>query len=152
MSWMGRYRPLIEAIVLHGHLSTRMAFKPLQFGENTELTAIEWQVLEYLYEHGEEVKMANVYNRLGIPQSTFSRAASTLCELGFAEKTFTESNKKNRIVQITASGRTLYEERASLFKGSMWEKFFEKLDPISDEDLSRVIEAISIINDDMRAV
>ena len=149
MNWMGKYKPLIETLVRFGHLSSQISREPIVINEEITLNSIEWQLFEYVYEHGEDTKMANVYTRLGIPQSTFSKSITVLCSFGLVDKKTTDSNRKNKIITITPKGKELYEKHAKNMKPVLWDSFFKELEPLSEDDLQTVTRAIGIICDDM---
>ena len=49
--WMGRYRPLVAALVRHANIVQRTLSVKNETAEGICLNAQEWQVLEYIIEH-----------------------------------------------------------------------------------------------------
>ena len=110
IQWMGRYRPLVEQIVKHSHEAGRAMFRRFEFRDGIRLSAVEWQVLEYVYEHEEDEKMVHIYEHIGLAQSNFSKSVKLLCSYGLIEKYHKSTNRKNVIIRITDAGRALYDD------------------------------------------
>lgn len=65
---MGRYRPLVAALVRHTNIVQRTFSKRAPLTEGISLTAQEWQVFEYILEHQEDDSCMNcISEQLGIP-------------------------------------------------------------------------------------
>ena len=146
IEWMGRYRPLVEQLVLNSHEARRAMKKKGDLGDGIWLNAVEWQVLEYVYEHEEDEKMAHIYERIGLAQSSFSKCAKTLSDYGLIARYHKSDNRKEVIIKITDRGRKLYERFAGQLADSSWGDFFRELDALSDEDLEHVIRAMVLLN------
>lgn len=115
--WMGRYRPLVAALVHHVNCVSKQG--PPQFiYEDIYLTPNEWQVLEYIVEHREDDQhMINMSEALAIPQSSFSKLIEKLCKDGLIERYRLAGNKKNIILKPTPLAVTAYEfHTAELYK------------------------------------
>lgn len=146
-SWMGRYRPLVAALVQHGNLASKNLGKRNDIGGGILLSAQEWQIFEHVLEfHNETFSMITMSNRLGVPQSSFSRAVKRLCTLGLVEKYQAVNNRKNIILKPTDFGLKLYESNAEKLLREQFMPFFAALDPLSDEDLERCIQALEMLN------
>ena len=146
-SWMGRYRSLVAALVQHGNLAGKNVGKKNDIGDGIMLSAQEWQILEHILEyHDETCNMVTMSNRLGVPQSSFSRAVKVLCSAGLVDKYQAVNNRKNIILKPTEYGCRLYERNAARLLQEQFRPFFDMLEPISDEDLNTVIRAIEYLN------
>ena len=145
--WMGRYRPLVAALVRHSNGVMRSQSTRREYPEGICLSSTEWQVLEYIVEHeNDDDCMLFISERLSIPQSTFSKAVKTLSSLGLVDKYQMLSNKKNIILKPTKRGNEVYEERAKMIAEKNFRAFFEALEDISDKDLETMVNAINILN------
>ena len=99
---MGRYRPLIRAIVRNRNLFARAVnTKTENTGGDTSLTIQEWIVLEYVIENEDkEDSMVYIAERLGLAPSSFSKITHALCKSGLLAKYQMVGNKKNIIVSL----------------------------------------------------
>ena len=52
--WMGRYRPLVAALVKHTNVVQRAAGRTVRLSEEVSLSTQEWQVFEYILEKASE--------------------------------------------------------------------------------------------------
>ncbi len=101
IEWMGRYRPLVAALVQHVNSVSKNGVALFVY-EDIYLTPNEWQVLEYIVEHREDDEhMTNMISSLAIPQSSFSRIQKKLCSMGLIERYQMTDNKKNIILKPT---------------------------------------------------
>lgn len=144
---MGRYRSLVAALVQHGNLASKNVGKRADVGDGIMLSAQEWQIFEHILEYHEETfNMVTMSNRLGVPQSSFSRAVKVLCSAGLVDKYQAVNNRKNIILKPTEYGCRLYEQNAAKLLKEQFQPFFEMLESISDKDLTTVIKAIEYLN------
>ena len=98
---MGRYRELVAVLVQHSNITARAAAQPQELAEGVRMTSVTWQVLEYLIEHeNDDACMIHISDTLGIPQSSFSRIARQLTELGLVARYRTTANRKNVILKL----------------------------------------------------
>ena len=135
--WMGRYRPLVAALVQHSNITARAAARSNEIGEGIFLNTVSWQVLEYLIEHGDDAScMTHVHEALGIPQSSFSKIARQLTDLGLVERFRRPTNRKNVILRATPLGRELYMHQIEAMKAAGFSAFFETLDGLDDETIA----------------
>lgn len=143
LGWMGRYRELVQALTQHVNLSARDMTVKENVYEDINLTAQEWQVLEYIIEHEEDdVSMKQVSDRLEIPQSSFSKHAKYLWECGLVDKYQVEGNRKNIILKPSEQGRKLHDVYTDRLANGAFKNFFETLDGLSDKDIQVFTEAI----------
>ena len=149
VQWMGRYRPLVAELVKHTHEASRALYKKFDMGDGVCINSMEWQVLEYVYEHGEDEKMAHIYERIGLAQSSFSKCVKTLESYDLIEKYHTSKNRKNVIIKITDKGRDLYEKGSVGLAEGTWGAFFETLDGFSDEEIETLVRAMVLLNKGM---
>ena len=150
IKWMGRYRPFVAALVKHSNTVSRGSSVKIDFGSDIKLNSVEWQILEYFYEHGEVTHaMIQVSESLGIAQSSFSKCTNTLWQYGLVEKYHLADNKKNVIVRITEKGTDLYEAYFPSVQAAGWEEFFEDLAPLSDEELEILTRALNKLSTDV---
>ena len=150
--WMGRYRPLVAALVRHTNIVQRaLSAKKDITDENICLNAQEWQVLEYIIEHmNDDAHMNLISDRLGIPQSSFSKMVKALCGYGLVEKYQMTNNRKNIILRPSDAGISFYKTHSSSLMESLFSNFFAQLDAFSDEDIQQFTHALDILNDDVR--
>lgn len=142
-AWMGRYRSLIAAIVLHGNNVSRVLSSRTAMSDDVTLSQPEWQILEYLLENEQDDDCMNrISERLGIPQSSLSKAVKTLCGFGLVERFRRGRNRKNVILRATGKGRELYRAFVPVMIESSFAGFFEALEEVSDADLAAFTEAI----------
>ena len=141
---MGRYRPLIRAIVRNRNLFARAVnTKTENTGGDTSLTIQEWIVLEYVIENEDkEDSMVYIAERLGLAPSSFSKITHALCKSGLLAKYQMVGNKKNIIVRPTEEGRRFYLEHSAQLENTIFQEFFKELEGLSDEDLACVERAI----------
>ena len=148
--WMGRYRPLVAALVRHGNIAInglKHRGEPLP---GVKLSATEWQVMETVIEHQLEVtNMNRLAERIGLPQSTFSKVVSYLCGQGLVEKYQTATNRKNVILKPTELALQVYEAHSKVLEEQMFRGFFRDLDGLDDDALDTVIRALEGLNQRM---
>lgn len=142
-AWMGRYRQLIATIVLHGNNVSRVMPLRTPMLDGIALNQPEWQILEYLLENEQDDKCMNrISERLGIPQSSLSKAVKNLCRFGLVERFRQGGNRKNVILHPTEKGRELYRAFVPGMIDGCFAGFFQALDGISDADLAAFTEAM----------
>ena len=145
--WMGRYRALVAALVQHSNLVNKGITRQNVVGGGIRLSIQEWQIFEHILEHHDETfSMVTMSKRLGIPQSSFSRAVKHLCSCGLVDKYQAVNNRKNIILKPTDYGRQIYQENAGKLLEHVFGCFFEVLEPLSDQALATVTEAINTLN------
>lgn len=145
--WMGRYRPLVAALVKHTNLVQRASGRTVRLSDGLSLTVQEWQVFEYILEHQDDDSCMNhISERLGIPQSTFSKIIKYLCEQGLVDKYQTETNRKNIILRPSADGVYLYRQQTSTVGLDMFGSFFRELEGMGDEQLATFTSALEQLN------
>ena len=146
IEWMGRYRPVVAALVQHVN-SVSKSGVALYTYEDIYLTPNEWQVLEYIVEHREDDEhMANMISSLAIPQSSFSRIQKKLCSMGLLERYQMADNKKNIILKPTELALKVYEYHSDELYRIMFKPFFDELESFSDEELERFAHAIETLS------
>ena len=90
--------------------------------------------------------MNHISERLGIPQSTFSKITKYLCEQGLVDKYQTETNRKNIILRPSPDGVDLYRQQTSTVGLAMFGDFFRDLEGVSDEQLAAFTAALERLN------
>lgn len=144
--WMGRYRPLVSALVQHVNYVSR-ATSAFQIYEDIYLVPNEWQVLEYVVVHRDSNEhMNNMIHALSIPQSSFSRIQKKLCGMGLIERYQTMDNKKNIILKPTELGIKAFENHSAEMYQKLWKPFFDALEGFSDEELQTFTKALQILS------
>ena len=147
LEWMGRYRELVAALILNENIVNRSMSIRVPMHQGIGLTAQEWQTLEYLLEHeSEDDCMNRISERLGIPQSSLSKAVKNLVSFGLVERFRRSSNRKNVILRPTALGRELYLHQIDDMKASGFSAFFETLDGLDDETIAVFTQALTRLN------
>lgn len=148
--WMGRYRPLVAALVRHANINQRTAGQKTELDEKISLNAQEWQVFEYIVEHlNDDAHMNLISDRLGIAQSSFSKIVKALCSYGLVEKYQMTNNKKNIILRPSDYGLSIYAKHSSSLMESTFSAFFHQMDTFSDDEIVRITQAIDMLNDEI---
>lgn len=146
--WMGRYRDLVGAIVRHTNLRIKGINKSRHLNDNIEVNAAEWQVLEYVIEHSfDDDRMIHISDTLGIPQSSFSKIVSRLCEKNLLEKFQSVNNKKNIILKATRTGEELYRKEVNAGTTCFFQPFFNELDKLDDDTIAAFTKALNLLSD-----
>lgn len=142
--WMGRYRPLVAALVLHCNIVNKASNERMDIGDGVMLTPQEWQTLECIVEHEDSYfSMIEIARQLGIPQSSFSRIVKTLHDYKLIAKYQVAGNKKNIILRPTEFGSSLYCNRAEDPTREKFKSFFKDLESLSDKDLKIFTKALN---------
>ena len=142
-TWMGRYRELVAALVLHANVVNKGLSAKYDIGDGIILSVQEWQTMEFLVEHNDaNYSMTDVSRALGIPPSSFSRIVKTLKEHKLLERYQVSYNKKNVIIRATEYATTLYDKVDVSNSKAMLEDFFTDLNGLSDEDIKTITNAI----------
>lgn len=145
--WMGRYRPLVSALVRHTNINTKNMSNKMRLSDEIELTHQEWQVLEYIIEHeADDDRMIFISERLGIPQSSFSKTVKALCSYDLCEKYQMSGNRKNIILKPTEKGKEIYRDNSARLKNFAFQNFFDALEPLGDREIRLFIDALNILN------
>ena len=149
IEWMGRYRPVVAALVQHVNAVSKDGSVHHIF-EDVYLRPNEWQVLEYIVEHREDdAKMIHMSEALGFHQSYFSKITRTLSNLGLVERFHSEGNKKDIFLKPTDFALTVYDFHTKQSNRNYFKPFFDALESLSDEDLATVTKAITILSENM---
>jgi len=149
-NWMGRYAPLIAALIKHSNIITKNSAVKMHIYENIYLTTNAWQILEYIVDNRDQNNpMIHISEKLGIPQSSFSKVIAELCQMGLVEKYKLASNKKNIILKPTALALEAYTYHTQHSYQSYFKRFFEAMEGFSDDELERFTQAISILSKDI---
>ena len=146
--WMGRYRPFVAALVRHSNLSSRVSARRKTNEQGAiALSPNEWQALEYLLEHQDEMEnMDYISDHLGLATSTFSRLVRALEKLGLVEKYQKAGNRKDIVLRITPAGEDYYYSEVKQRVGPLFEGCFPHLGTLSDEQLEQLVLGIDHIS------
>lgn len=143
LSWMGRYRELVRALVFYSNNSNRGVMKKLSSQETPRLTQHEYQILEYVCEFEDENRiMSNISSDLGILQSNITKATKHLLELGLVERYRLPGNKKSIVLKPTEAGTSTYTLYYSREVSPVFSQFFDMLSGFSDEQISQFENAL----------
>ena len=144
---MGRYRPLVRALVQHTNTVSRTATKRREMAPGIEISSQEWQLLEYVIEHEDNIdNMNRVAEGLGIPQSCISKDTKHLCQIGLLERYKEKDNKKNIILKASQKGRAFYNDFSGRIMSKSFEVLFRELEGLSDEALAQFTHALETYN------
>ena len=150
LTWFGRYRDIVTALVYHTNCVNRSANIRENYGSGVMLTAQEWQTLETIIEHdNENLIMSDISKLLGIPLSTLSKLTKQLLSQGLVERYRIDGNRKNIILRPSKKGYLLYQEHCEAVTTPLFQRFFNKLEPLSDEQLKIISDAIIALNTEM---
>lgn len=151
--WMGRYRPLVAALVQHTNIVQRTMSAKTDIVDGIRLTPQEWQVFEYIIEHlNDDAHMNLISERLGIPQSSFSKMVKVLCGYGLIDKYQMTNNRKNIILRPSDYGLEVYARNSSSVMDSTFADFFSQLDPLGDEDIALFTQALEKLSENVSDV
>lgn len=136
LEWMGRYRDIVGKIMRHGNIYARGHSMKIEDDTGTVLSALEWQTLECILEYEDDYcNMTELAEKLGIPQSNFSKYVKTLIQEGLVERFQIKGNNKNIILKLTKKGRDYYSVRSRIIHDA-WQEAFDLLEDVSDEQLA----------------
>lgn len=145
--WMGRYRPLVAALVRHVNVISKLNedFR-IEIGDGVSIDRLSWQIIEYFVEHSDNTyNMIDISMKLGIPQSSFSKKVKQLKEYGFLDRFIAEGNKKEIFIRPTEKAIRFYKQNTIDHVSKHFFPFFEKLDRFSDEDIAAFTEALEVL-------
>lgn len=145
-AWMGRYRELIAALIYHGNNVSRTLSVRVPIRNDISLTQAEWQILECLLENEDDECMNRIAERLGIPQSSLSKAVKKLCQIELVERFRRGGNRKNVILRPTEKGRELYREHVPVIRERYYDAFFDALKECSDSEVEAVTRAVRLLS------
>lgn len=151
--WMGRYRPLVAALVRHVNVISKLNedFR-IEIGDGVSIDRLSWQIIEYFVEHSDNTyNMIDISTKLGIPQSSFSKKVKQLKEYGFLDRFIAEGNKKEIFIRPTEKAIRFYKQNTLDHVSKHFFPFFEKLDRFSDEDIAGMTEAIETLTENCKA-
>ena len=142
--WMGRYRPLVAALVLHANIVGKGLSMRSDIGDGIMLNPQEWQTLEFIVEHSDSYfSMIEISRQLGIAQSSFSRIVKILHDNKLIAKYQVAGNRKNIVLRPTEYGTRLYRNRVEHSSGSRFLQFFSELESLSDENIATFTRALN---------
>ena len=105
---------------------------------------------EYIIEYEDDMlNMSKYAERLGMPLSSFSKCIKKLVDIGLIEKYKTNQNKKEIIVRASKKGREVYTLHSKNLNHNIFNKMFEILSPLNDQDMKLVADAIKALNDSL---
>ena len=131
-----------------GSLSPRSSCTGTLRSARSRTCSIWEQIFEYIVEHRDRgFSMVEISYNLSIPPSTFSKTVKLLCAYGLVEKHQAENNRKNIFLRPTERGLQIYDEVTPTHVLPDLRRFFDALEPVSDEDLRRFVRAIKALDD-----
>lgn len=144
LSWMGRYRELVRALIYYSNSSNRGLFKKTLIPvDGVALSKPDYQILEYLCEFENENKiMADIAHDLGIIPSIVTKSTKVLVSNGLVERYRMAGNRKNIILKPTQAGREMYVKCYTRDIEKLFIPFFRALDELSDEQIRTFEKAI----------
>ncbi len=145
--WMGRYRPLIKALVLHSNMAGRAEQFKRELVPGVKLSPSQWQVFECVLEHeGERQNMIQLSNGLGMAQSTFSKTVKKLCQMGLVDRYQRVGDRKSVILRGAPGAKEAYLALVEKEVRPSFEPFFSALDSLSDDDIAAFAAALERYN------
>ena len=148
LTWMGRYRELVRSLVSFSNASNRSVIKASRGGQYG-MTQHEYQILEYICEFENENRiMADIARDLGIAPSNVTKATKNLLQWGFIQKFRLGNNKKNIILKPTEAGKECYTRSYTDRVSNVFTRFFDSLEGMSEEELSRFEDAVKLLSED----
>ena len=125
--WMGRYRPLVAALVRHVNVISKLNedFR-IEIGDGVSIDRLSWQIIEYFVEHSDNTyNMIDISMKLGIPQSSFSKKVKQLKEYGFLDRFIAQGNKKEIFIQPTERQFTFTGRIRQIMSASIFSRFLK---------------------------
>lgn len=145
--WMGKYHDLVHSLIAQTNIIAKKTPEKIYINSNDSISIFSLQILEYLIENEDSgEKMIVIANRLGIKQSTFSKAVSNLTKLKLAEKYMFANNRKDIILKPTEEGKELYNRIVEDKISSLFQPFFKELEDVDAETLGKIVKAINALN------
>ena len=145
--WMGRYREIVAALILHGNVAIRAQSNILEIADGIRLKHQHWEIFEYIVEHRDKAfNMVEISYNLSVPPSTFSKTVKLLCEYGLVEKHKENNNKKNIFLRPTDYGLRIYRKVSLSQVQPSLQPFFDALQAVSDEDLHSFSQALEVLD------
>lgn len=142
-----RYNALCKAIIKHSIIVSTGLNDKVVLNENIAITQLEWLIVETIVEQRNEFKsMIELSRMIGLPSSTFSRLVGHLQKSGLIDKYRIKNNKKNIVLRPSEQALALYEKRTVDAKEKIWGDFFKSLDCFSNEDIEKLTEAFTQLN------
>lgn len=136
LEWMGKYRKLVESMIGMGNAYSQITKMEVFGDDDTRLTAVQLQVMEYTLENEElNQNMSQIAERLSISQSNFSKITNQLVKKGMLEKFHTRNNSKNVIIKVTEKGREFYKSYSQNESTDIWRRIFKMLKNVDDKDV-----------------
>lgn len=143
LTWLGRYRGVVAALVHHSNSVNRVLTSRMDMGGGIMLSSQELQILEALIEHEDEnYIMSDIAAGLAIPQSSMTKISQQLAACGLIERYRREGNRKNVILKPSEKGRALYDDYCENYARDLFAPLFDGLAPLTDEQLAIVADAI----------
>lgn len=147
--WMGRYRHLVAALARHVNVVVEIkeGFR-VEISDGVYIDRQTWQILEYFIEHSNNTyNMIDNAEKLGIPQSSFSKKVKLLKEYGFIDRFVEEGNKKEIIIRPTEKAVCFYKQNSTDNVSKVFSPFFKKMDRFNDDEIAAITEALETLTD-----
>lgn len=152
LTWMGRYRELIRALIFYSNSSNRSVLASGHADDMFGLSQHEYQILEYICEYEDDNRiMADIAKDTGIIQSNVTKATKRLVSLGLVERYKLVGNRKNVILKPTELGKETYLRYASKNVEVAFRVFFDILKDVPDEQLRTFEASIRALGTDWNA-
>lgn len=150
LTWLGRYRNIVLALVHHSNCVSRRLGVPIDRGMGISLTSQEFQLLEAVIENEDKIlNLSDYFSITGITRSSLTLASKKLLAYELIEKFKLAGNNKNVILRPTEKGKELYINSCNRTGRKAFKVFFEKLDFLTDEQLEKVADAIMSLDEEI---
>lgn len=147
LTWLGRYKGLVHALVHHSNCVARKMGLSFDRGMGVSLNSQEFQLLEAVIEHEDETLILSAYSALtGISRSSLTFAAKKLESYALVERYKFASNKKNIILRPTEKGKEIYRHNSNQTSKKVFAAFFDKLSFLTDDQLEKIADAIMTLD------
>ena len=145
LTWLGRYRELVRALVFYSNSSNRGINSNTRGKDEYGLNQNEYQVLEYICEFEDENRiMAAISRDTGILQSNVTKATKRLVSLGLVERFHPAGNRKSIVLKPTPLGKTVYRKYAADVE-AVFRPFFELLSQATNRELVLFEQAVRLL-------
>lgn len=148
LTWMGRYRELVRALIFYSNCSTRS--QKIGMGKvcsGITLTKHEYQVLEYIVEFENENRIQSDISRdVGIQPCTVTKVTKNLLAQDLIERYRNKGNKKSIILKPTELGKQVYTAYYARDIQNLFLPFFDVLSDFSDEEIEKIRAALTVLS------
>lgn len=125
---------------ISNHVSSQFA----QMIEKESVTISEWVALRHLFQSTES-STADLIDALGMTKGAVSKVVSRLEEKQYVKRVTSDTDKREQLLALTTSGKTLVPRLAALADQND-ANFFGYLPPTKRDDLMKILKDIVVVH------